>query len=77
MPTLPTTRTVAGAHQPHTILIEIAPDGTLTGTVQGVAGPACTSISAWLDEIGEVTEDRHTADFRKPGSQALTQAARK
>jgi len=52
--------------KPHTLIIEIDPDGKLSGTVQGVAGPACTSLSAWLDELGQVTEDRHTPDYHKP-----------
>lgn len=58
--------------QPHTITITIAPNGKVTGEVKGVSGPTCTTLTAWLEEIGEVTVDRHTADYRKPEQQGLT-----
>ena len=54
------------SNQPHVIEIEILPDGQINGEVKGVAGPDCTKLSAWLDEIGNVTVDLHTADFAKP-----------
>ena len=53
-------------NQPHVIEVEILPDGQINGTVKGVTGPDCTTLSAWLDEIGKVTVDLHTADFHKP-----------
>ncbi|MGD9099247.1 MAG: DUF2997 domain-containing protein [Anaerolineae bacterium] len=49
--------------QPHTIEIEITPQGEVKATVQGVKGAACADISAFLDELGEVAEDRVTAEF--------------
>jgi hypothetical protein len=54
------------ANQPHVIDIQILPDGQIIGEVKGVAGPDCTLLSSWLAEIGEVTVDKHTADFNKP-----------
>lgn len=50
----------------HTIIIEIGEDGSITGEVKGVTGKSCSDISKWLDELGEVTEDRHTPDYYKP-----------
>lgn len=52
--------------QPHVIEIQILPDGQITGQIQGVAGPSCTSLTAWLDELGNVIEDRKTPDYYKP-----------
>lgn len=57
---------------PHNIVIEIAPDGKITGEVGGVSGSKCAPLSAWLDELGEVIEDRHTADYYRPDPQNLT-----
>ena len=56
---------------PHTIDIEIAPDGQITGTVKGVTGPACSDISKWLNSLGEVTEDQHTPDYYKTTQQTF------
>jgi hypothetical protein len=53
-------------NQPHVIEIEILPDGQVKGEVKGVTGKSCTTLSAWLDEIGKVTVDRHTPDYNKP-----------
>lgn len=54
------------SNQPHTLIVEINPDGTVTGEVKGVTGKSCSDISKWLDELGDVKEDRHTADWYKP-----------
>jgi len=54
------------------ISVEIAPDGTVKSTVNGVSGPACTQISAWLDSLGKVTEDRKTPDFYKDEKAQVT-----
>lgn len=54
----------------HEIVIEIAPDGKITGTVQGITGSSCSDISKWLDSLGVVEEDKPTPDFfqaTKPG----------
>lgn len=50
----------------HTIEVTIDEKGNVTGTVKGVAGRACEGLSAWLDKLGEVTVDEHTADYDKP-----------
>ena len=62
-----------GNSMAHEIEIEIDADGKVTGTVLGVSGSACTDISKFLDELGEVVEDRHTQDyFRPPARRNLT-----
>lgn len=52
-------------NQPHTLEITIDPTGKITGEVKGVAGPHCGPLSQWLDELGHVTDDRQTPDYRK------------
>lgn len=54
------------AEQAHEIIIEIGKGGKITGTVKGVSGKTCTSLSAWLDLLGSVEVDLHTADYDKP-----------
>lgn len=54
------------ANTPHVIIVEIGPDGKLTSTVQGVTGKSCTTLSAWLNDLGKVEVDKHTADYDKP-----------
>ena len=56
----------------HTIEITITPDGEIIGEVKGTQGPSCTSLTAWLDEIGEVTVDKHTPDWYKRGEQSVS-----
>ena len=58
--------------QQHEIVIEIQADGQIKGEVQGVEGPTCGTLSAWLNELGEVTEDRATPDYYKRGQQGVT-----
>lgn len=53
-------------NQAHVIEVEILPDGKIKSTVKGVTGKSCTILSAWIDELGEVEIDRHTADWAKP-----------
>ena len=48
---------------PHTIVLETDDDGNLIATVEGIAGPACGDASKWLNDLGRVIEDRHTADY--------------
>ncbi len=59
------------ANQPHTIVIEIQPDGKIKGEVKGVAGAHCGPLSEWLDELGEVLEDRKTPDYYKQAQQTV------
>jgi len=56
----------------HQIVIKINPDGSIAGEVKGAAGPKCTLLSKWLDELGKVTEDRKTSDFYKPDGQGVS-----
>jgi len=59
----------------HTIEIEIQPDGKLVSVVKGVSGSACTTLTKWLDSLGTVEVDEHTADYRKPANQVLINKA--
>lgn len=63
-------------NQPHVIEIEIGPDGKIRGEVKGIAGPHCAPLSAWLDELGHLEDDRQTPDYRKQPSQTIRQAGR-
>lgn len=54
------------AEQAHEIIIEIGKGGKITGTVKGVVGKSCTTLSEWLDLLGVVEVDKHTADYDKP-----------
>jgi len=48
---------------PHTIEVEITPEGEIKATVKGVPGPKCGELSAFLDGLGTVVEDSHTPDY--------------
>lgn len=48
------------------ITFTVAPDGTVTSVVNGVAGPKCTDLTKFLDALGQVTEDRKTSEFYQP-----------
>lgn len=56
----------------HQIIIEIKSDGAVTGEVKGAAGPKCTQLSKWLDELGKVVEDRKSSDYYKSDGQGVT-----
>jgi hypothetical protein len=56
---------------PHTIEITITPDGKVHGEVAGVAGPSCASLSAWLDVLGAIEDDRQTPDYRRQPAQTV------
>lgn len=57
---------------PHTIEVEISPDGEIKATVHGVTGSICSQLSSWLDQLGAVKEDRQTADYTKRQSAGTT-----
>lgn len=52
-------------NQPHSLTIEIAPNGEIKSTVHGVAGADCSKISEWIDSLGNVTRDEKTLDWNK------------
>ncbi len=56
---------------PHEIVIVIGPDGKITSTVNGIAGPSCTELTKWLEELGAVEVDSPTADYRKLPKQSI------
>jgi len=47
------------------IEITIDESGEIHATVKGVKGPSCSDLSTFLDELGDVTEDKPTAEFRQ------------
>jgi hypothetical protein len=57
---------------PHTIEVVIDKDGKIHSEVKGVFGPSCSKLSAWLDEMGTVLEDRKTKDHDKKDGQGVT-----
>jgi hypothetical protein len=59
------------ANQAHVLEIVIANDGSISSTVKGVAGPDCSKLSQWLDEMGTVTKDTHTNDWNKDKDQRV------
>lgn len=53
--------------QNFTLTITISKDGeTVIGEVAGISGKKCSDIAALLDQVGEETEHRHTADYDRP-----------
>ena len=62
--------------QPHTIQIQITPEGKVVGQVKGVSGPACAPLSAWLDQLGVVESDSQTPDYRRQSSQTVHLSAK-
>lgn len=55
----------AAKRQAHSIDVIIKDGGQIETTVQGVAGPDCGPLTAWLEEMGEVLSDDPTDDHRK------------
>ena len=56
---------------PHTIEIVIDRDGKLTSEVRDIAGADCTTLTKWLDELGEVEVDSKTPDYYKKPRQTV------
>ena len=56
---------------PHTIEIVIDRDGKLTSEVRDIAGADCTTLTKWLDELGEVEVDSKTPDYYKKPRQTI------
>lgn len=49
--------------QSFTLTINIAPDGTVDGLVEGIKGPSCGDVMKVLDGLGRVIEHRHTEEY--------------
>ena len=54
------------------VKIKILEDGRVVAEVHGVDGPTCVDITKFLDQLGEVTEVQHTADYYKSDWQGVT-----
>ena len=54
------------------IEIEITKGGKIKATVTGVEGPACSNISAFLDQLGKVEIDQNTDDYYKEVKQKIS-----
>ena len=60
------------AEVPHEIEIVIDLSGDFEATVLGITGTACSDISAFLDQLGEVTEDRKLPPYYQTHKQIIT-----
>ena len=49
--------------QSQEIEITILPDGRVEYTIKGVQGAACESISALLEQLGQVEKSERTGDY--------------
>lgn len=45
------------------IAITILPDGRIEYTIKGVKGPTCDSISALLEQLGQVELEERTTEY--------------
>jgi len=52
----------------YTIEVVITEDGQIQGEVHGVQGPICEKLSQFLDEAGEVVEDRKKPEYYRQQS---------
>lgn len=58
--------------QEFTLIITISEDGeTATAEVNGIKGRKCSDVAKMVEELGEVIEHRHTADYDQPEPVAL------
>ncbi len=48
---------------PHSIIIDITPEGQIKSTVKGVKGPACGKLTEWLDQLGKVETTTPTPEY--------------
>jgi len=55
------------------IEIVINVDGEIVSEVKGVLGPDCEGLADWLKELGAVTEDRKTPDYRRQQQRVTVQ----
>lgn len=46
----------------HRIVIKIGPGGKVSSEVQGIPGPSCGAVSAWLDALGKVAHVEDTPE---------------
>lgn len=53
--------------QSEEIEITIQPDGRVEYTIKGVKGPACESISALLEQLGQVEAQERTGEYYAQG----------
>lgn len=50
------------------IIIDVAPDATVTVTVEGCKGSGCHKLTADIERaIGKTTEDRRTPEYHQQG----------
>lgn len=49
----------------YTVEVIITEDGEIQGEVQGVQGAICEKLSEFLDEAGEVVEDRKKPEYHR------------
>lgn len=49
----------------HKVIIKIGPGGKLVSEVKGIHGPACTQLTAWLENLGRVTHSEDTPEMHE------------
>ncbi|NJN84988.1 MAG: DUF2997 domain-containing protein [Caldilineaceae bacterium] len=57
--------------QSETIEIAIQPDGRVEYTIKGVQGNSCESISALLEQLGQVEHEERTDDYYAQNTEEL------
>lgn len=59
------------------IIVNIAPDGKTTIETRGFAGAECLKATMGLEKaLGQVTDDRRTAEYARPVEATATAQAR-
>jgi len=56
--------------QKEEIEILVHPDGSVEYTIKGVKGSACESISALLEQVGQVEHEERTSEYYEYGEDA-------
>lgn len=56
--------------QKQEIEIAILPDGRIEYTIKGVKGGACESISALLEQLGQVEQSTRTGEYYEQDAEA-------
>ncbi|MBV7338898.1 DUF2997 domain-containing protein [Chloroflexi bacterium TSY] len=56
--------------QSQEIEILVHPDGTIEYTIKGIKGSSCESVSALLEQLGELQSEERTSEYYEYGNDA-------